>query len=356
MRSLEDSAPVKLLSPLGAFNSICKKGKRVATNLDLDLSELVPLRSKVCSVRLSDFPTITDLNIIGRGHYVEDKKCPANRFARGYSAATKINEVVYSKQEKNNGLLVLDECNVFFNSRDWNDKRRMDVIAWLRHARKLGWDVIFIMQDLQAVDKQIRIGLIEHEGVCKRADRLSIPFVGGLLRAVGLGFLSRPPRIHVCSVKYGLSQHALVVDRWIYRGHTVQNGYDTNQVFTEHDATNSVHVGVHSVLSPWHTHGRHISPPVFQLLKMWLKGEVWRPYIVLKTKHPVVELLQKIPEPQRLHHWKRLEASSKELESVATGTSSTFNAAATAPPISAALAPIPVPLTGTTTPVGITTV
>lgn len=98
---------------------------------------------------------------------------------------------------------------MIFNSREWADKGRAAVIAWLRHSRKLGWDVIYIMQDVNSIDKQIRAGLIEHEGVCKRSDRMSLPFVGGILRALGLGFLSRPPRVHVCTVKYGLSQHAL---------------------------------------------------------------------------------------------------------------------------------------------------
>ena len=310
----------KTLSAVGRIQQYLRDGKRVATNLDLDLSRLLPARSKVCAVRISDYPTIEDLRLLGRGHYVEEKKgTVSGRFARGYSNRAEKDGKIYSKNEKHNGLLVFDETAVFFNSREWADKRRAAVIAWLRHLRKLGWDCIYIMQDLDSVDKQLRKGLIEHEGVCKRSDRLSIPFVGGLLRGVGLGFLSRPPRIHVCSVKYGLSQHALVVDRWLYRGVTVQNGYDTNQVFHEHPAIGEKstpgevddwcnHVAVHSVLSPWHTVGRYLPPPPLQLLKLWIRGEVWRPYIVHKAKHPVVDLLQRIPEPYRLQHWKRLEA------------------------------------------------
>lgn len=293
----------KTLVSVGRIQQYLFRGRRVATNLNLDLSELLSSRSKMGAVRLSDFPTIKDFECIGRGHYEPDKRRPGH----------------YAKDEKYNGLIVLDECAVFFNSREWNDKGRPAAIAWLRHARKLGWDVIFITQDVSSIDKQLRAGLIEHEGVCKRADRLSIPFIGGLLRFLGLGFLSRPPRVHVCSVKYGLSQHALVVDRWVYRGGSIQNGYDTNQVFhpaieidKASDRANieawQDQIGLHSVLSPWHTKGRYLPPPLLEKIKMWFRGEVWRPVGFYKPKHPLVELCQRIPEPYRLQHWKRLEA------------------------------------------------
>lgn len=279
----------KSLVSVGRIQEYLRRGRRVATNLNLNLEYLLPLRARCDVTRLQDFPDIRDLHCLGRGHYVPDP----NR------------EGHYSKDEKLNGLLVLDECAVFFNSRDWADKARVAVIAWLRHARKLGWDVIFIMQDVSSVDKQIRAGLLEHEGVCKRSDRMSIPFIGGLLRWVGLGFLSRPPRVHVCTIKYGLSQHALVVDRWIYRGVQVQGGYDTNQIFSDFSITENS-VGIHSVLSPWYTHGRYLPPPFLHRLKLAISGTPWRKPVVTH-KHPLVVRLMKLPPDKRIYFFNRFE-------------------------------------------------
>jgi len=280
----------KTLVSVARIKDYLLKNKRVATNLNLDLEKLLPLRSQAHVTRVKDFPDIHDLKLLGRGHYVPDPKIPGQ----------------FSKDEKHNGLLVLDECAVFFNSRDWGNKARIAVIAWLRHSRKLGWDVIYIMQDVESIDKQIRKGLIEHEGVCKRSDRLSIPFIGGFLRAIGLGFLSRPPRVHVCSIKYGLGLHALVVDRWMYRGMLVQDGYDTNQVFTEYE-DNPEAVAIHSVLSPYHTAGRYLPPSKWELFKLRLLGTPWHPPIQTH-KTPLVRRIMKLPPDQRMEFVRRFQA------------------------------------------------
>lgn len=277
----------KSLVATGRMQDYLRQGRRVATNFNLYLDKLLHPRSKMTCVRLPDFPGIDDFKALGRGHYEPDTKRPGH----------------YLKDEKFNGLLVLDECNVLFNSRDWNKGKDRDaVIAWLRHSRKLGWDVIFTLQSLEALDKQIRIGLIEHEGVCKRSDRLSIPFIGGLLRYLGLGILSRPPRVHICSVKYGTGAHALVVDRWFYRGYTVQNGYDTNQVFSEVDSP-----GMHTVLPPQLTHGRYLPPLPLERFRLWLKGTPWRPTAHYKPKLPLVEKIQRIPAEKRIEFIRRFE-------------------------------------------------
>jgi len=291
----------KTLCAVGRARTYLISGRRVATNLDIFPEKFLPLNFKDFRLtRFSDYPTVSDLNALGRGHYVSDGKGGI------------------SKDEKHNGALILDECNVFFNPREWADKSRVAVIAWLRHARKLGWDCFFIMQDIDAVDKQIRKGLIEHEGVCKRTDRLSIPFLGGLLRFLGLGFLSRPPRIHVCSVKYGISHNSQVVDRWFYRGVQLQDAYDTNQIFVDALVINknsdaddvrewSNQVSLHSVLSPWHVRGRHESPGFFVLLSMWWRCETWRPYRLLPPPGETIKWIMSLPVSDRVSVYNHLQ-------------------------------------------------
>nr|WP_240297107.1 zonular occludens toxin domain-containing protein [Escherichia coli] len=60
------------------------------------------------------------------------------------------------------------------------DKDRQPVIDWFLHARKLGWDIIFLIQDISIMDKQARLALAEHVVYCRRSDKLNIPLLAPL--------------------------------------------------------------------------------------------------------------------------------------------------------------------------------
>ncbi len=77
-------------------------------------------------MRVPDKPSVFDLNAIGLGNPLI---------------------CVVLKMNPRNGLLLLDECGTWFNSRDWNDKGRKELIDWIIR-RKRGWDIGFIVQDL----------------------------------------------------------------------------------------------------------------------------------------------------------------------------------------------------------------
>lgn len=252
----------KSLVSVGRALDYLRQGRPVATNLNLYLDNFFVPKSKITYTRLPDVPTFADFDALGKAHDSYD--------------------------ENKNGLIVLDECGVFFNSREWNDAGRQAIIKWLLHSRKLGWDVILIVQDISIIDKQIRAALLEHVGICKRTDRFSIPWIGGLLKFFGIP--SRPPRVHICSVKYGTEQHSLVVDRWYYRGVVIQNAYDTKQVFSSLNSDS-----IHSVLSPWHTKGRHLPLSWLESFKRVLSGQL--PESVRhKPKHPLVESIRLITD------------------------------------------------------------
>lgn len=53
-------------------------------------------------------------------------------------------------------LVILDECQMLFNSRSWNIKGRSDWVAMISQHRKFGFEFLLISQDLTYVDKQIR--------------------------------------------------------------------------------------------------------------------------------------------------------------------------------------------------------
>ena len=57
-------------------------------------------------------------------------------------------------------LLVIDECQLMFNSRDWQQKGRSDWLSFFSQHRKYGYDVTLIAQFDRMIDRQIR-GVIE---------------------------------------------------------------------------------------------------------------------------------------------------------------------------------------------------
>lgn len=215
----------KSLCTVGRIQDYLNQDRHIATNLDLKLENLVnPFAKKTTVYRVPDRPTVDDLENLPRPY-----------------------EGKYD--EKKTGLIVLDECGTWFNTRNYRDKGRTELIDKLLHIRKAGWDVMFIIQHIEMMDKQVREGLGEHIVYCKRMDRLMIPFVGPLLKLFGLNV--RPPRIHMAIVKYGAGEAAPVVDRWIYQGKDLYDAYETEQIFTSNSCQ------LNSVLPPNYVYGRY---------------------------------------------------------------------------------------------------
>ncbi len=199
----------KSLVSVGRIKDYLQAGKKVATNLDINLEYLLPAGfDQKCEVfRIPDKPIIDDLREIGYG--------------------------TRSKKDEDFGLLVLDELGTWLNARNYQkDKGRQDVIDWFLHARKYGWDVILIVQDPELLDKQVRIALGEHVCICRRTDRIPIHFISFFLKTI-TGWQPRLPRIHVGSVFYGSGAGAIKVDTWVFRGNSLFKCYDTSQIFCD---------------------------------------------------------------------------------------------------------------------------
>jgi len=64
-------------------------------------------------------------------------------------------------------LLVIDECQLLFNSRDWNAKGRNDWLAFYTLHRHLGYDIVLVAQFDRMIDRQIR-SLIEYEYIHRK--------------------------------------------------------------------------------------------------------------------------------------------------------------------------------------------
>lgn len=265
----------------GIIRDALRKGRRVATNMDIFTEHMMPAQSKATLIRLPDTPSVADFEAIGLGNDIVD--------------------------DESNGIIVLDEASKFFNSRSWADRGRQPMLDWLIHSGKLGWDVYYQMQGLEQVDKQLRNTQVEYEVVVKRTDRWPIPFVTTFCALFGLTV--RFPKLHVGIVRHGTHQHAMVVDRKWYRARDLHSAYDTRQVFLDRD--HPAAVGLHTVLSAWHLKGRYLSPTVGfwgGLLALFTLGEKRTlSGVALKPKLPLVELLGRLPPEQALYHWHRLE-------------------------------------------------
>lgn len=217
----------KTLVTVGRIKEAIKSGAKIATNLDINLKNMFGREAKnINLMRIPDKPTIDDLNAIGKGYDGHDY------------------------DESKFGLLVLDECGTWFNSRNWQDKSRKAVNDWFLHARKLRWHVYIIIQDESMLDSQARDAIGEMLVRCRRLDNLRIPVIGGLVKAL-TGFNLRMPRVHRAKVTYGADSD-LVSDVWVYRGTELFDCYDTGQMFI----ADYPH-GTHCVLTPWHIYGRY---------------------------------------------------------------------------------------------------
>ena len=206
-------------------------GRRVAGNLDVNIEKLSP-HSPKGYVRLPDKPNAFDLDSLGHGN-------PG------------------SYDETQNGVLILDELGTWLNSRSFQDKGRADLLDWLIHARKKGWDVYLIVQDAMMIDKQVREALVEYTATCMRMDKVKIPFIGPVMNYIGESInaifgIRKPSRwgylpfFHLVVARLGGGTEKVVAERWSYVGRDLHDMYDTRQIFRsdyEH--------GAFCALPPW---------------------------------------------------------------------------------------------------------
>ncbi len=224
----------KTLVAVGLIRDALIEGRKVATNVDLWLDEMLGWQNKKAEVyRLPDQLSAKSFQDIGGGNdHIE--------VVRGRN--------IYD--EKKNGLIVLDEGGLSMNSRDYREEGRKEFIKWCIHSRKRGWDIAIIVQHFDTLDKQIRDMFGEMVVYCMRFDRLRLPFIGGLLQAVGLG--GNMAQVHMAVCKYGSKSDSPVAWRKTFRGRDLWFSYDTRQQYFPSDGE-----AVYQLLPPYYTKGRY---------------------------------------------------------------------------------------------------
>jgi hypothetical protein len=145
-------------------------------------------------------------------------------------------------REDRSGLLVMDEIGGWINSRNWNDKERQQIIDWFLHSRKRGWNIVFIAQHPNLVDKQVREAVVEGYARIRRTDRMKLPLIGVSL-----------PRFHIAIHKYGMDQNSPRLNTWVYRGTTEHKCFQSYVVFdSDDDVIQGSYCTLPARITKWH--------------------------------------------------------------------------------------------------------
>lgn len=200
-----------------------KQGRRVACNFPLFLDKLLPGWHRISYTRIPDRPSVRDLIALGPGN-------------------------PDSYDEEKNGVLVLDELAVWLNSRTFQEKERNEVLHWLVHARKYGWNVYFLCQNPMQIDRQVRESLLEYSVTMRALDKVRLPVIGLALQLVGLRG-TFPKGVHASVVKLGFDPQAPLVEKAMFKGVDLHEAYDTRHVFVaDPDAVPYSELGPHYFL------------------------------------------------------------------------------------------------------------
>lgn len=238
----------KTLQAVGLMRKYMEEGRPVCTNIDLSLKYLIGAKANKCKAfRIPDRPTSADLLAVGSGNPTPD--------------------------ESRNGGMFLDECGIWFNSRNWNQAGRQDVINFMLMVRKMGWDVYFLVQNISVIDKQARDTLAEYVVYCTAMNKVKIPFISAFYRMF-TGSALPMPKAHHATVRYGTSYNGLKADSWFYLGIDLYSAYNTRQIFLTENSDDPEHSqGVHCLLPPSYYYKKPVynRKNVMRLTKIYLK-------------------------------------------------------------------------------------
>ena len=121
-------------------------------------------------------------------------------------------------------LLVIDECQLFFNSRTWQHEDRSEWIWFFTQHRKFGYDIILVTQFDRLIDRQIR-SLLEYEVV--HHDVTKFKFMGKLLRFLTRGSVFTANRWWYCMK----NKKGGKINSQFFRGKKYYNFYDSYKIF-----------------------------------------------------------------------------------------------------------------------------
>lgn len=175
------------------------KSLHAASDVRFELNRRYP-RPVIANFELSRSAPVSDDVSKELYHYIPNEDMSA-------SAITSIAEDYWLNSDRvfqeDYITLILDECQLLFNSRLWSQSSRMQYLEFLSQSRKYGIKVILIAQATKMIDNQFRM-LIEVEHNHRRIT--SMGPVGSLIAAPLRGRLFLVVRyLYQCNERLGMS-------------------------------------------------------------------------------------------------------------------------------------------------------
>lgn len=193
-------------------------------------------KSLHCAYKIIDFikmgkPVIANFPIdeqyFNRGKHRD--KPPPKRYGKfEYWSPNKLNPTAlkrYAKEHHKVGkegqtILIIDECAIMFNSRDWKMQDRMGWIKFFQLHRHMGFDVILICQHDRMLDRQIR-AFIETE--YKHRSAKNFGFWGLLISLISRGFF--------VSIEYWYGAKIRLSSNFFFLNKRKASIYDSHNLF-----------------------------------------------------------------------------------------------------------------------------
>jgi len=149
---------------------------------------------------------------IGRFTYIPQQELKP-QFLKEYA-------LKYHKPGKENQtLLVIDECQLIFNTRDYRDKDRIPWIEFLSTHRQFYYNVILVTQNDMMLDKQIR-ALIEYDVKHRKLNNF--------------GILWMMPITTFAAIKYWYQMKILIDKEVIFYNRRYSSIYNSFMMFEEY--------------------------------------------------------------------------------------------------------------------------
>lgn len=128
-------------------------------------------------------------------------------------------------------LVVIDECHLQFNARDW-DKTSRELLAFLTQSRKQHTDIIFISQSAENIDKQFR-RLIQYVWRFRDLERWSLPMGIGWPMVVQILTCGISDGRHLLAVKFDYDGKTVLQRSLKHKDRGVFAAYNTNALLSD---------------------------------------------------------------------------------------------------------------------------
>lgn len=118
--------------------------------------------------------------------------------------------------------LVIDEAQLIFNCRNWNDKDRKEWVKFFTLHRKLGYHIILITQMSKMLDNQMR-GLLEYEIIHRKFSNFGI-------KGIALSLFLLSPTLFAC-VRVWAPMNERIDCELLRYNRKVAKMYDTTKLY-----------------------------------------------------------------------------------------------------------------------------